>query len=504
MGHCKKRGLAVVMFFNVLVWGCVAGMGCGDSGGGLESGGQGSGGWNHGSVQTAALQETEAELETKVKGENREESGARTWMETNWRNAVETGTGHSMEALEKVETVILDEEVCAYPLTEGKAPDITDKQAQEAESGKVPDFTGKQAQKAESGNAPDFTGKQTQKAESGNVPDFTGKQTQKAESGNVLYIAAEQIQTQGSIDKQTQEPGGLEEQKRQEEWEALKAAFTDMETVEVYATANVKVRMAPSTEAEVYTVVKRGAVLRKNGESGGWSRVLLEDGTYYIKSDYIKEKKKPTEGSRKIAIDAGHQSKANTGKEAIGPGASETKMKVTGGTRGTTTGLYEYELTLMVSQKLRTELENRGYEVYMVREGHEVDISNSERAQMAYDSGAEIFVRIHANGSENSSANGAMTICQTPQNPYVADLYADSQRLSTLVLDSLTASTGCKRERVWETDTMSGINWSQLPVTIVEMGYMTNPEEDRKMAQDDYQQLIAIGIADGIDAYFTQ
>ncbi len=488
MGHCKKRGLAVVMFFNVLVWGCVSGMGCGDSGGGLESGGQGSGGWNHGSVQTAALQETEAELETKVKGENREESGARTWMETNWRNAVETGTGHSMEALEKVETVILDEEVCAYPLTEGKAPDITDKQTQKAESGKVPDFTGKQAQKAESGNA----------------PDFTGKQTQKAESGNVLYIAAEQIQTQGSIDKQTQEPGGLEEQKRQAEWEALKAAFTDMETVEVYATTNVKVRMAPSTEAEVYTVVKRGAVLRKNGESGGWSRVLLEDGTYYIKSDYIKEKKKPTEGSHKIAIDAGHQSKANTGKEAIGPGASETKMKVTGGTRGTTTGLYEYELTLMVSQKLRTELENRGYEVYMVREGHEVDISNSERAQMAYDSGAEIFVRIHANGSENSSANGAMTICQTPQNPYVADLYADSQRLSTLVLDSLAASTGCKRERVWETDTMSGINWSQLPVTIVEMGYMTNPEEDRKMAQDDYQQLIAIGIADGIDAYFTQ
>ena len=178
MGHCKKRGLAVVMFFNVLVWGCIAGMGCGDSGGGLESGGQGSGGWNHGSVQTAALQETEAELESKVKGENREESGARTWMETSWRNVVETGTGHSMEALEKVETVILDEEVCAYPLTEGKAPDITDKQTQEAESGKV--------------------------------PDFTGKQTQKAESGNVLDIAAEQIQTQGSIDKQTQEPGGLE------------------------------------------------------------------------------------------------------------------------------------------------------------------------------------------------------------------------------------------------------------------------------------------------------
>ena len=95
-----------------------------------------------------------------------------------------------------------------------------------------------------------------------------------------------------------------------------------------------------------------------------------------------------------------------------------------------------------------------------------------------------------------------MTICPTPKNPYVAGLYADSQRLSALVLDSLTASTGCKKERVWETDTMSGINWSKIPVTIVEMGYMTNPEEDRKMADEDYRQLMASGIADGIDAYF--
>ncbi len=280
--------------------------------------------------------------------------------------------------------------------------------------------------------------------------------------------------------------------------------FTDIEPMAVYTTANVNVRLAPSTEAEILHKASRGTVYEKNGEGNGWSRISIDGKNYYIKSDYLREKKAPGEGGgHLIAIDAGHQSRANTEKEPLGPGSSEMKMKVSGGTRGTTTGLYEYELTLTVSQKLKAELESRGYEVYMVRESHDVDISNSQRAQMAYDSGAEVFVRIHANGSENSAANGAMTICPTAQNPYVAGLYADSRRLSDNVLDGLTASAGCKKERVWETDTMSGINWSMIPVTIVEIGYMTNPEEDTKLADDGYQQLIAIGIADGIDVYFS-
>lgn len=205
-----------------------------------------------------------------------------------------------------------------------------------------------------------------------------------------------------------------------------------------------------------------------------------------------------------IAIDPGHQSPNvdMSAQEPNAPGSSVMKMKATGGTTGRFTGIAEYQLNLDIALMVRDRLIEEGYDVILTREDNDTAISNAERAVLANDAGADIAVRIHANGSENSSANGALMLIGSSTNPYVGSMYDASYRLAETVLHSYCAATGMQNLGIQLNDTMTGINWSQIPVVILEMGFMTNEQDDRNMADSAYRQNMVEGIVSGINTYY--
>ena len=216
-----------------------------------------------------------------------------------------------------------------------------------------------------------------------------------------------------------------------------------------------------------------------------------------------KEEETPKSNGWIVAIDPGHQGPQvdMSEKEENAPGSGEMKAKATGGTTGAYTGLPEYQLNLDVALKVRDLLEERGYQVLMAREDNDTAISNKERAQLANEAGADVCVRIHANGSEDPSVQGALCLVVSPDNPYAGQLYEESNRLAESVLAAYCDATGFANQGVVTNDTMTGLNWSEIPVMILEMGFMTNEHDDTKMADEAFQEQMAKGIADGIDAY---
>ena len=208
----------------------------------------------------------------------------------------------------------------------------------------------------------------------------------------------------------------------------------------------------------------------------------------------------PGEG-RTVVLDPGHSSKQKGDSVPIGPGAAEMKAGDAVGTHGAVSGLNEYDLTLQIAQKLRDELETRGYKVLLTHEDNETAVNCDERAMVANEARADCFIRIHADGSGDPAASGAMAICITPSNPWTADTYKESRRLSDCVLEAYCTATKLPSRGVLEEDNMTGNNWAVVPTTLLEMGFMTNPDEDLLMADEHFQVSMIEGIADGIDAF---
>lgn len=228
-----------------------------------------------------------------------------------------------------------------------------------------------------------------------------------------------------------------------------------------------------------------------------------KDSNVNVKNTINKDKKTEKLKKDKICIDPGHQEKGDFKTEEIAPGSSQRKPRVMGGATGIATKKPEYKLTLEIGLKLRDALKNQGYEVFMIREKNDVNISNKERALMTNKEGCSVFLRLHADAG-GSGATGVSMITSSPKNPNTKNVQQSSDKFSKAVLEEYVKTTGFKNRGISYRDDLTGTNWSTVTNTLIEMGFLSNPEDDRKMSSPQFQDMMVKGILNGIKKYLAE
>ena len=203
-----------------------------------------------------------------------------------------------------------------------------------------------------------------------------------------------------------------------------------------------------------------------------------------------------------VVVDPGHDLHANSDTEPIGPGSAVRKIKDGGGTSGVVSGVREAELNLRVALRLRALLERAGVRVLMTRTTTTgTSMGNVARARIANRAGAALFLRIHADGSPDPRARGTHALHPALRRGWTDDVYADSKRAARVVQRDLRTALGFPDRGLQERSDFTGFNWADVPVILVEMGFMTNPTEDRLLATAAYQRRAALGLCRGTLRY---
>jgi N-acetylmuramoyl-L-alanine amidase len=204
----------------------------------------------------------------------------------------------------------------------------------------------------------------------------------------------------------------------------------------------------------------------------------------------------------KIVIDPAKQASFDAVEEQVGPGSEETKSGVAESITGTAYETKESELNLAIALLLKQELTDRGYEVVLTREDDNVDITNKARAELANDENADIFVRIQMTESENADLSGTVAFCITPDTPYDSSLYEDGKALATRLLQGVTEENDISNKGIIETDGMTALNWADMPSASISLGFLSNEDDEKNLADEDYRKKLVTGLANGIDYYF--
>jgi N-acetylmuramoyl-L-alanine amidase len=198
-----------------------------------------------------------------------------------------------------------------------------------------------------------------------------------------------------------------------------------------------------------------------------------------------------------ICLDPGHATAPGVGAqvEPIGPGSHVTKIKDGGGAPG------EATVVLAIARRTRTELRRRGYRVVMTRDGGAFRGGNVERARFCNRRGAALMLRIHADGSADASRRGVSTLYPALRRRWTSDVFRPSLLAARSLQRALVAATGARDLGLVRRSDLTGFNWADVPVVLVETGFMTNPAERRLLQSAGYQARVARGLADGVAAF---
>ncbi|PEZ22645.1 N-acetylmuramoyl-L-alanine amidase [Bacillus anthracis] len=220
-----------------------------------------------------------------------------------------------------------------------------------------------------------------------------------------------------------------------------------------------------------------------------------------VQNNKEKVESNEKQGKFLVVIDPGHQQKANLNLEPIGPGATTQKYKVTDGTTGVVTKKREAVLVLEMAFVLKEKLEAKGMQVLMTRTSQDVDISNKERATLANDHKANLFLRLHADGSENPNQSGFAVLTPAEGSPYTKEIYAESLQISQTIVKKMRENQQVKVNGIKFRDDLSGFNWSKVPGVLLELGFMSNHEEDQKLSDPQYVNSLLQSVTDSVDEY---
>ena len=199
-----------------------------------------------------------------------------------------------------------------------------------------------------------------------------------------------------------------------------------------------------------------------------------------------------------VCLDPGHASRPNLTTEPIGPGSRVQKIKDGGGAAG------EARVVLQIARRTRIVLENRGYRVAMTRTGPDFTLGrggNVDRAKFCNRRGAALMIRIHADGSTDRSRHGVATLHPAWRRGWTDDVHAPSLCAARLLQRAVVRRTGARDLGLVRRSDLTGFNWANVPVVLVEAGFMTNPAERRRLTSFPYQWRIARGLARGTERF---